>query len=616
MSRQLTVADREQILALAYSQRGIKEMPAGSNRVKYTAWWGFTGPWCFTGDTLVDTPNGLIEIQDLKVGDLVLSRTNQPRKIEKVLVREKGTIRLKAYGLDGTNTTKDHPYLAKRLLSSNKDGRILGEAEWIKAGELKKGDFIAFPIKDYGEVEIDPALAYFIGRYVADGWKRLNKPRKGRNTPRYGVSICSSYPEADDLSDFIKDAGFNVCRANRRTNVQFEVSNKALWERLNDYGYLAHGKRVSGEVFTWNREGREAFLRGYLDGDGHLSLERNRWQVGTVSRELAIGICQVARSLGYTPALNMYERKSDTCVIEGRTVKRRIKVWDISFQNEIGPNHQTIIENGYMWSPVRSIEEGSVDFVYDLTVADEHSFIADGVAVHNCAMYVSWDFYNMLGFSPFPATTSKGFAYCPSGVSWFKSKGKWASKTTRPQRGWIVFFDFGKGRPSHVGIVLDVLKDGRIHTIEGNTSSGGSQDNGGIVVEHYRSTSSIVGYGIIDYTYVKPVPSKPPVVIPAMPTLTASLTLEDYKTNDPQAVRYVHNRLNVILPHWNYKGPKNRGDGRFDETTLVQVVYFKGYANKLADLNKQERPFPVINGVVGSKTMAILAWYGAYYQST
>jgi hypothetical protein len=37
---------RERAFKKAFSQLGIKEAPANSNRVKFSAWYGMTGPWC------------------------------------------------------------------------------------------------------------------------------------------------------------------------------------------------------------------------------------------------------------------------------------------------------------------------------------------------------------------------------------------------------------------------------------------------------------------------------------------------------------------------------------------------------------------------------------------
>src|SRR6266516_2610541 len=41
-----------------------------------------------------------------------------------------------------------------------------------------------------------------------------------------------------------------------------------------------------------------------------------------------------------------------------------------------------------------------------------------------CAMFVSWCFFNE-GL-PLPASTSKGFAYTPSGAAWFQRLNRWA----------------------------------------------------------------------------------------------------------------------------------------------------------------------------------------------
>lgn len=114
-----------------------------------------------------------------------------------------------------------------------------------------------------------------------------------------------------------------------------------------------------------------------------------------------------------------------------------------------------------------------------------------------CAMFVSWCFY-MAGL-PLRITTSKGFAYCPYGVDWFKKNGAWAGPNVKPKRGWIVFFDF-IGRPSHTGIVEGVATDARIVCLEGNTNASGSR-TGGSVMRHHRNVSSgIIGYGVINYT--------------------------------------------------------------------------------------------------------------------
>ena len=40
------MATAEKLLDIARAELGTKESPAGSNKVKYSAWYGLTGPWC------------------------------------------------------------------------------------------------------------------------------------------------------------------------------------------------------------------------------------------------------------------------------------------------------------------------------------------------------------------------------------------------------------------------------------------------------------------------------------------------------------------------------------------------------------------------------------------
>lgn len=89
-------------------------------------------------------------------------------------------------------------------------------------------------------------------------------------------------------------------------------------------------------------------------------------------------------------------------------------------------------------------------------------------------------------------------AWTPSMADGFRRTGRWYP--TGPRPGDVVFFDFpndNQRRIQHVGVVVGVEPDGRVRTIEGNTSPDerGSQADGGGVFTRLRSPSLIVGYG-------------------------------------------------------------------------------------------------------------------------
>lgn len=113
-----------------------------------------------------------------------------------------------------------------------------------------------------------------------------------------------------------------------------------------------------------------------------------------------------------------------------------------------------------------------------------------------CAAFVSWV------FSQVDSSLIKKSALCATIGNWFKSSNRF--KKDNPKIGDVVFFKFSGGTSNwtnHVGIVVDVLENGNIVTIEGNTSldDTGSQSNGGAVAKKTRNTKNVVGYGVPEY---------------------------------------------------------------------------------------------------------------------
>ena len=106
-----------------------------------------------------------------------------------------------------------------------------------------------------------------------------------------------------------------------------------------------------------------------------------------------------------------------------------------------------------------------------------------------CACFVSWCAdqcgYIQAGIIP-------KFAGCQlEGVNWFKACGLWQEGGYTPKPGDIIFFDWNEskdGFSDHVGIV-EKVENGRVYTIEGNSSNACRQRDYNI------NSSEIQGYG-------------------------------------------------------------------------------------------------------------------------
>jgi hypothetical protein len=199
-----------------------------------------------------------------------------------------------------------------------------------------------------------------------------------------------------------------------------------------------------------------------------------------------------------------------------------------------------------------------------------------------CAMFVSWVFHH--AGHPLPKIrTTKGFAYCPDIVAWAKRNGTWrpSSSGYTPKRGDIVLFDF-IGRPSHVGIVTGLTKDGRVATIEGNTNAAGSR-TGGAVMRHNRSRrGSTIGY--VEVTNNAP------------PTTGSGIPHDVLRRGDtgpkPAAVQWTLRFLGFVLAV----------DGDFGDETERQARAFQQACKDLgADVE--------VDGRWGPQTAALAEWW-------
>jgi hypothetical protein len=82
-----------------------------------------------------------------------------------------------------------------------------------------------------------------------------------------------------------------------------------------------------------------------------------------------------------------------------------------------------------------------------------------------CAVFVSWC-ANEAGLLN---TEIPKFDYCPTGAQWFIDNGEWLDNEEEPESGMVIFFDCNQnGSPDHVGLV-DIVQDGMVYTIEGNS---------------------------------------------------------------------------------------------------------------------------------------------------
>lgn len=155
------------------------------------------GSPCFAAGTKVITSNGYKKIEDIVVGDEVLTHKMRYRKVIRVGGKVCDVLNLSAQGVFDTVVTSEHPYYIRSMTREwnnelRTSERVFSNPKWVNVRDLKKDDFIGTPILNTSENKLNLSSddCWLLGRYVADGYTRKHK-RKGReNSFVYQTIFC------------------------------------------------------------------------------------------------------------------------------------------------------------------------------------------------------------------------------------------------------------------------------------------------------------------------------------------------------------------------------------------------------------------------------------------
>ena len=326
----------------------------------------------------------------------VLTHKGRWRKVTAAGSRQAETIVLKGnhYGLE---CTKNHPiYCSSESKIENKI-RIEEEKSWIPAADMK-GRLWGVPRKIEKTQMISPHYSgsrkqkpmplmdgdffYFVGRWLGDGWVRDGQ-RPGRPEGQCSgqIFLCDSYDKEDELRSIVEKVTSSYSVERCRTAIKFRFCGQVLCNWLTDnFGKYAGGKYIMPWVYTLPEEYRQAILDGLFDSDGYRPKE-NEWRVTTISKKLAEGLRILGEVQGYSTTV-FRTVPCEYRMIEGRKVTQK-PCYMVAFSRNASRPHLT--DAAHAWYRVRSAEPtGEVKTVYNLTVEEDNSYVADGIVVHNC----------------------------------------------------------------------------------------------------------------------------------------------------------------------------------------------------------------------------------------
>lgn len=364
---------------------------------------------CFSKGTLVTTNNGLKKIKDVRVGDLVLTHKRRFMPVvDTVTTNTNKVYTIKSASTHFTEVTGNHPLLIREMtykgsISENGNSskvKAFSKSKWKNVSDIEIGkDYIGIPINKEEVIPSGYELPFdndnfwwFIGRYVGDGWQETQNYKNKAGEISYAeekvVISCSKNEELEIIKEVLEELSFHYWVENSKSTYKINIYEGELFDYLFSFGQYAHGKRINKDVFNLPLVLAEKFLEGYLSADGHYNKRENRYLLKTVSKELAVGVMQLISKV-YKRQAAIQRREKGKDIIEGRLVNRRTQ-YTISFTKDKRKKERSFYEDGYIWSRISSVELREEKMkMYNLTVLDDSSYVANGMAVHNCGVVIS-----------------------------------------------------------------------------------------------------------------------------------------------------------------------------------------------------------------------------------
>lgn len=384
---------------------------------------GYTLHNCLAAETEVVMEDFTTKsIEDVRTGDSVITGTGSAMSVASVscLNTNRKMVDIDVYGANKLTATDDHLFLCRE--------RLTGKAIWKKAGEIKVGDYVAYPLKpcrnrikttklpsiakkgyesrsngNGAEIKLNYEAGRFIGWYLAEG--TVNKGK---------ISFAIHKDEVDEVLEAIEPMrrvlGKVTVRYHGENGATVDMSSKALAKWLTEnFGKGAESKFLSSMSWNSGYEFAYGILAGLVAGDGCVNNDK-KIQIVTTSERLArgvkhlmvsarIGLASVRRSESYRYGVKGLDRYDITIGGKGNyKLRRKIGLplpkydnarakWrdeNVPFANQGGG--QWLRGKEYYWAKVRN--SGLSDYhgkVYDIGFSEEpHSFLTTAGIVHNC----------------------------------------------------------------------------------------------------------------------------------------------------------------------------------------------------------------------------------------
>ena len=380
---------------------------------------------CFTKGTSIMTEDGQVQIEDIQKGDNVVTHLGRLRSVYNTQVRPYTgnlfTLTVRGNPQEKIETTEEHPFLIVKR-QRKKERNTQWKSEWVAAKDVQKNDYACIPINrkiaskekliqkvpfGYGrhgfvlkevEIPLTPDFFRLVGYYLAEG------------SISSGHYLNFSFSEKersyiDDVRQLLKTV-FNEERVHEsvhKTNhgISVVVRSTILCRIFQQFGTSSSSKIIPQWMLEEDLEKQKQLIIGWFRGDGNffsrkyaLGLKES-FRICSTSKTLATQARQLLARLDIASSINARDRAHEnrqtmyTIVIGGEYAVKFGEMVAKPISEKLNNKKRAtyfFIDEKYLYAPITNIVNKKVTKlpVYNFSVTEDESYVAGGVAVHNC----------------------------------------------------------------------------------------------------------------------------------------------------------------------------------------------------------------------------------------
>lgn len=369
---------------------------------------------CLTKGTLITTNKGDVPIEEICINDLVLTDKGN---FKPVTWTDKhthcGNIVTLQYSGDYQKLicTDNHPILVRYTDKLSHKFRKLDclKEDFLRADQLKyKYQFALVPKRNIISKPrtIDDRVLYVLGWIMGDGYCN---PKSNEVKITYQLNQLQCAEQCKEIIEkFDPTVPCKLIRDKFKNCYRLFVYSKKLHKLAIDFGCIPNNKKINNEVYN-NHTDLIPFILGLLEADGHQKYinydghNRNAIEISTIYEELIRQCRQILLDNGiYSTIREIKPRNGKRQVnlqITGEYVYKLLNYYSYNEPNTSCPifsykfkqieykHTKSIVlkDNKGFWVPIRLLENRKTkETVYNIEVQDDHTYVANGIATHNC----------------------------------------------------------------------------------------------------------------------------------------------------------------------------------------------------------------------------------------